>query len=429
MTKTRTAQSGYKFPEQKQSEVDGSPTKKNDSEMDFFVEADDLSKGGKSITYWAEEIVRSIRYNQGGDAKAAYDNVIKDARSQGLTKDQEQAIDNLLVRWHIPVPVGDFEKDVDPYYPVKSDYTLSFKQKQVAASLKAKREGVESLDSFLTAIEKYKANRKACVLFYRKAQMDQKITKLLKANFSREDVAEEIPKWEFPEYLKRSAIKALTPKKIVLASKRLSLTNDRAKNRKTCMNEALLRIAQASNSSELTPEQVTIMDSLRVAKSLESPYWIHKKEKSKDVRVFARLRDGRVLEATIGPSGAYKDNVYLDRALKIAIKKSFSENDGWVSYVQSRVAQKESMKGDSYREVDNTNEEEDTSPKFAQKTQNECCPRCKCKAVQYLGKRRCKCEHCGHQFPAGIEDQNKREEQLQDPLTPQKVDIEQLQGR
>jgi hypothetical protein len=573
----RKAQSGkYKFPKVEQSKVDGSPTAKNDSEMKFFAESDDLSGGGRSITYWAEEIVRSIRYNKGGDAQAAYDNVIADAKSQGLTKEQEKAIGNLLVRWHIPVPVKGFEPDVDPFEPVKSDYTISFKQKQVAASLIAKRQGQEACDDFLIAVGYYKGHRKAIRYAIRKGQLDDKISTLLKNKFSREEVAIEIPTWDFPEGLKKEAIAALLPKKVVLASKRIALSNSFATQRKTIASRAIHSIVARSKEDSLSGPQKLRLTAIKASRRLASPYWIQQGEGEGDtsvenlsptfksqidkdifawlstrgrnpatpdeikmmskkygvpveemrgmieavrtrptpkgINVYARLEDGRVLEASIKENGEFSQKVYLDRNLRIAIKKAFSPEEGWVSYLGNRFGQKdsdrlkeledalrdlkkkenkahpevlrhtiedcedeiktlkgkmskkgqnESLKDEASEEEGTTNEEEDISPKFAQmdhpkiligEPAENAAERLEnagfeegnggalnktrytrgdqSVVITYKSPRNLESMDSETVRSFKWEDQgNLREEQLQDPLEPQRVDIEQLQGR
>jgi hypothetical protein len=479
----------YKFPKVEQSKIDGSPTEKNDSVMKFFVEADDLSGSGRSINYWAEEIVRALRYNKGGSAEAAYDNVIADAEAQGLTKDQKKALDTLLVRWHVPVPVKDFDKETDPFDSVKSDYTIGLKQKQVAAALRAKREATEYCDEFLRDISKYKANRKAIVHGYRKAQLDGKITTLLRNKFSREEVAAELPGWNFPEDLKRQAMVALLPKKVALSSPRIALSNDLAVRRATVISRAIKAIASRSLEDSLTPQQKLRLAALKATKRLVTPWWIgaqgmmhlddlspsfrHQIDKEigamiqqrgmippQDLRilskkygvptnelqalvnavktrkpmnpamVLARLEDGRVLEATIEENGDFTQKLYLDKNLKLAIKKAFSPEEGWVKYLTERFAQKESLEDEASEEEGTTNEEEDTSPKFAHMddTSSDIKDRLKQELAKSLGKE--KLVHIDPEFQDAEDGTGQfREEQLQDPLEPQRVDIEQLQGR
>jgi len=323
-------------------------------------------------------------------------------------------VDALLIRWHIPVPIKDFPKE-DPYFPVKSDYTIGFKQKQVAAALIDRRTKREACEALIAALVNYKANKEKIVASYRKAQLDNKITTLLKNNFSREEVAEEIPKWDFPESLKKQAVTALLPKKVVLASKRVNLSNDASKQRQTRQAQALEAIARASSTEGVSREQALRLSALQAKhKRLASPWWIKREAqtndpqhyrvmkdghcidadgekcgyedinytkteaeetaakfggkisykdddvhfKRKSIQVFARLEDGRVLEAIIDKKGEAKSKIYLDKNLKFAIKRAASIEEGWVIYLNERLGQKESMTGSDKEESGETNEEE-----------------------------------------------------------------------
>lgn len=278
-------------PEQDQVVVDGSPTAKADHEMKFFVEADDEEGSTRSPLYWAMEIARAIRSYPGGDSDAAYDNIITKAKASGLTKGQQDQINQLLIRWQVSVKVdGEAAAEKAQYGGGASDQ-LNFNehsQKQVAASvhfpaqriaarLQGQTDAKTAAGEFLKDADVYLANRKAIRRKVLSQLLDQRISRLIK-QFSREEIGRDMTNWNFPAEFKVAALKRLVPKiePVTLAGPRIALSNGIPAERAKRKAAAESQIAQAADQTHLTKEQRLRLSSLKGKYPVDSPFWVVK---------------------------------------------------------------------------------------------------------------------------------------------------------
>jgi len=280
------------LPERKeydpQAKVIGSPTTKVDNDVEQCVKADrDTVGAANPPTFWAMEIARIIHDVPGADAKAAYDNVIEDAKSKGLSDSQKEAIDGLLLYWRIAIPGLKAPKGDNgqhhKYFPVESDSTIKFPQHQVAAALKFKNEQRAAANKLLTACRHYSSNKSQLTTAALKVDMDRNINRLLKARFAREDIVQDMVHWNFPDEMKRTAAKHLVPQRVALSNhKHIALSNDIAKNWGKRQAAALVQIADHSIPATvgLSEEQRLRLSALKSKYELATPWWIKGQRKS-----------------------------------------------------------------------------------------------------------------------------------------------------
>ena len=240
-----------------QAVLKGSPTREWDNDLTFLTKLDREEVGSPNPpTFWALEIARAIRDYQGTSGKDVYDSIIENAKQKGLNKAQQDAIDQILLHWRVPVPglkakEGSEEKDV--YSPVESDSTISFPQRQVAASLKASRELKERVAGLEQIVKHYNVHRASLRVAFNKQAIKDRVAQLLKVNFSRQDIASDMANWDFPKDMLHQAMAALLPKKIALSNgKRVSLVNDAARNASKRKAEASKRLSKHLKKKEGT---------------------------------------------------------------------------------------------------------------------------------------------------------------------------------
>ena len=283
MTLERKAQTA-KQKAGEQSAVQGSQVPAAEYKMKFFVEAD-YEGSTRNPVYWAMEIARAIRDYGSGDPQAAYDNVITKAKLTGLAPGEEDAVQALLLRWSVPVKVtnpklsgqgtaGDDTNQID--FPQHQRQAVGFPGGPIAHRLAAKRQAQESAAAFLQAAARYAAKRDVFKRHYAEKALDSRLTRLLKAGYTRQELAAEIPSWQFPQDMKRHAISQILPPKVTLAGPRLVLSNSRAATRENRRNESLARIAKAADQAGLTPEQQLRLSALKTQFGCVTPFWIRK---------------------------------------------------------------------------------------------------------------------------------------------------------
>ncbi len=256
-----------------QSEVDGSPTKKVDNDMEEVVEADRDPIAGSSYSplYWAMEISKTILAYNGANPDLAMKSVLEHAKQTGLSKEQEREVKNLLIKLHVPVDAGKLTDDK----PIETN-NLNFPQKQVAAALQAKAHAKRQAQALLDIAQLYYANKPKLVAKYNGIKIDRRIASLLKSGFSREEVAKDLASWKFAESTKRVALSKLLPKKIALSSgsDKKVLANSRAKSKNQRHAQAVAKIAESSKTEGLTKEQLLRMAGLKSLYVLDTPFWI-----------------------------------------------------------------------------------------------------------------------------------------------------------
>ena len=271
-----------------QAVLRGSPTRDWDNDLAFVIKQDRETVGSPNPpTFWAMEIARTIRDFK-GPAKESYDAIITNAEQNGLSKGQKQAIDNILVHWRIPVPgiksTIDDSSWKDIFAPVESDSTISFSQRQVAAALKDTRELKARIASMEQLLKHYNARRASLHEAFSKQELKDRVARLLKANFSRQDIATDMASWDFPKSLIRQAMSSLLPKKVALSNgQRFALSNDLARQVSARRIDAAARLSKhyQKKAELLTEKQKLRLSALATKYELDTPFWIRTAQKNK----------------------------------------------------------------------------------------------------------------------------------------------------